>query len=49
MDTALQQKHWEIYNLTTANAIKMKLNTIVYLHETFHLAKEKDWGVTQRA
>ena len=28
-----------LYNLRTTNAIKMKLGTIVYLHETFHLTK----------
>ena len=47
MDTASPRKHWKIYNLTTTNAIKIKLTTIVYLHEAFHLAK--DWGVTHRA
>ena len=33
----------ELYNLTTTNAIPMKLTRIVYLHETFHLPK--NWGV----
>ena len=47
MDAASPRKHWKIYNLTTANAIKMKLTMIVYPHETFHLAK--DWGITHRA
>ena len=47
MDAVSPQKHWKIYNLTTANDIKMKLTTIVYLHETFHLAKNLD--VTHRA
>ena len=36
----------EIYNLRTTNARKMKLATIVYLHESFHLTK--DLGVAQR-
>ena len=39
MDAASLRKHLKIYNLTTTNAIKIKLVTIVYLHETFHLAK----------
>ena len=47
MDATLPQKHLEIYNLTVTNAMKMKLTTIVYLHETFHLTK--DLGVTHRA
>ena len=34
------------YNLTTTDAIPMKLNRIMYLHETFHLGK--NWGVTIR-
>ena len=34
----------KIYNLTTTNAILMKLTRIVYLHETFHLPKY--WGLT---
>ena len=46
MDAALPQKHLKIYNLTTTNAIKTKLTTIVYLHEAFHLAK--DLGVAYR-
>ena len=33
-------KHLIIYNLATTNAILMKLTTIIYLHETFHLAKK---------
>ena len=32
--------HLKINNLTTRNAILMKLTTIMYLHETFHLAKK---------
>ena len=35
------------FNLRTTNAMTMKLGTIVYLHETFHLTKEL--GVTLRA
>ena len=41
------RKLLKIHNLTTTNAIKMKLTTIVYIHETFDLAKYL--GVTQRA
>ena len=37
----------KIYNLRTTNAMKMKLDTIVDRHETFHLTK--DLGVTHRA
>ena len=40
-------KHLKIHNLATSNAILMKLTTIMYLHDTFHLAK--NWGVTHRA
>ena len=40
-------KHLKIYNLTTTNAIKMKLTIIMYLNEIFDLTK--DWGVTHRA
>ena len=36
----------KIYNLTTTNAILMKLTTIMYLHETYYLAK--NLGVTYR-
>ena len=39
MDAASPRKHWKFYNLTTANAIEMKLTMIVYLYDTFHLAK----------
>ena len=41
------RKHLKIHNLATANAILMKLARIVYLHETFHLAK--NLGVTLMA
>ena len=41
----LPQNFLKIYNLRTTNAMKMKLGTIVYLHETFHLTK--DLGVVQ--
>ena len=40
------QKLLKTYNLKTTNAIKMKLGSIVYLHETFHLTK--DLGNTHR-
>ena len=40
MAAPLPQKHLKIYNMTTANAMKMKLGTIVYLHETFRLTKD---------
>ena len=36
----------KIYNLRTTNAMKMKLGTIVYLREFFHLTK--DLGVAPR-
>ena len=42
----LLRKHLKAYNLTTRNGIIMKLTTIVYLYDTFHLVK--NWGVTQR-
>ena len=47
MDAASPQQHFKIYNLTTTNAILMKLTTIMYLRKKFNLAK--DWGVTHRA
>ena len=40
-------KTFEIHNLATTNAIPMKLTAIMYLHETFRLAK--NWGVTYKA
>ena len=46
MDAASLRNYWKICNLATANVIKMKFTTIVYLHENFHLAK--DWGVRGR-
>ena len=46
MDATSPRKLLKIYNLRTTNAMKMKLWTIVYLHETFHLTK--DLGVTFR-
>ena len=33
------RKNLKIYNLTTKNAILIKLITIMYLYETFHLPK----------
>ena len=38
MDAALLQKYLKIYNFGTTNAINVKLTTIIYLHEIFHLA-----------
>ena len=38
MDAASPRNNLKFYNLGTTNAIKMKLTTIIYLHETFHLA-----------
>ena len=37
----------KIYNLTTTNAIPLKLTRIVYLHEAFHLPKY--WGANHTA
>ena len=37
MDAASPQNHLNIYNLGTTKAIEMKLTTIMYRHETFHL------------
>ena len=39
-------KHLKIHNMETTNAILMKLTSIMYLHETFHLAQ--NLGVTYR-
>ena len=39
-------KHLKIHNSGTTNAILMKLTKIMYLHDTFHLAK--NWGITDR-
>lgn len=47
MDAASSQKHLKIFNLTTANALLMKLTTIIYLTKTFNLAK--DLGINLRA
>ena len=46
MDAASPQKLLRIYNFRTTYAVKMKLTTIAYLHQTFHLTK--DLGVTHR-
>ena len=46
MDAPSPRKLLKIDNMKTINVIKMKLDTIVYLHETFHLTK--DLGVPQR-
>ena len=32
-DTELVRKTWEILNLTSANAVLMKLTTVMHLHE----------------
>ena len=40
MAATLPRKLLKIYNLRTTNAIKMKVGTIVYLHETFQLTKD---------
>ena len=37
MAAALPRNHLSVYNLETTNTIKMKLTTIMYLHETLHL------------
>ena len=47
MDAPSPRNFFKIYNLRTTNAMKMKLTTVVYLHETFHLTK--DSGVAHRA
>ena len=47
MAAASPQKHLKIYNFGTTNVILMILTTIVYLHQTFDLAK--NWGVTHLA
>ena len=46
MNTPSPQKLLKIYNLRITNTIKMKLGTIVYLHETFHFSE--DFGVIHR-
>ena len=40
-------KHLKMYNFATTNAAPMKLTTIMYLHETFHLVR--NWDVIYRA
>ena len=42
MDNESVLKNLNFYNLTITNAILMKLTTTMYLHETFHLAKNWD-------
>ena len=39
MAAASPQNNLKICNFGTTNGIKMKLTTNMYLHETFHLAK----------
>ena len=46
MDAPSPRKPLKIYNLRTTNAMKMKVDTIVYLYVTFHLTR--DLGVLQR-
>ena len=44
---ALSPRHFlKLFNLRTPNAMRMKLDTVVYLHETFHLTK--GLGVTHK-
>ena len=43
----LLREHLKIHNLTTTNAILMKLTAIMYFHNTFHLAE--DCRVNHRA
>ena len=40
MNAELVQKTLNIYNLTTAHAMLMKLTKSMYLNETFNLAKD---------
>ena len=46
MDAELVGKTLKIYNLTVKNTILIKLTTIMYLYETFHVPK--NYGVTHR-
>ena len=43
MDAKLAVKNVNFFNLTTTNAIVLKLATILYLHKIIHLAK--NWSV----
>ena len=38
IDAPSPRKHLIFYNLGTTNALKIKLTSIMYLHEIFHLA-----------
>ena len=38
MDAALPRKHLKIYKFRTTNSMKVKITTIIYLREIFHLA-----------
>ena len=38
MDAAPPRNNLKFYNLGTTNAIKMKVTTLMYLHQTFDLA-----------
>ena len=46
MAAPLSRNFLKIFNLRTTNTMKMKLDTIAYRHETFHLTK--DLGGAQR-
>ena len=46
MDAESVRKILKIYNFTTTITIVMKLTGIMYLQETFHLAKY--WDVNRR-
>ena len=41
------RKHLKVHNLATTNSILMNFNSILYVHETFHLME--NWGITIRA
>ena len=46
IDAESVRKTLKIHNLTTTNAILIKLTTIMYLHKTFDFAK--NWSATHR-
>ena len=46
MHTELVRKNLKIFNLTTTNAILMKLSKIMYLYEIFNLTKS--WTIIPR-
>ena len=47
MDAESVRKALKVFNLTTTNAILMKLTTKMYLNKVFHFPKP--WGVNNRA